>query len=43
MIDNNELLTIYGGSKIIAGGIIIGIIVFFIGIIDGYYRPEDCD
>lgn len=43
MIKNEELLTIYGGSKVVIGGVIIGIIVFFIGIIDGYYRPLGCD
>ena len=43
MIEKEELLTIYGGSKIIVGGIIVGVIAFIIGIFDGYYRPLGCD
>ncbi len=43
MIEKSELLNIYGGSNMIVGGVIIGIIVFIIGVIDGYYRPESCD
>ncbi len=43
MIENSELLSIYGGSNIVVGGIVIGIITFLIGLIDGYYRPLGCD
>ena len=39
-----ELLTIKGGiSKTVRGGIVVGIITFLIGVIDGYRRPLACN
>lgn len=43
IINDIELNQIYGGSKVVVGGIIIGIITFIIGLIDGYMRPLSCN
>lgn len=42
-ITNNELKTIKGGAGIGAYIAIGGLIVFIIGIIDGYVRPLKCN
>lgn len=46
MIENNELISIYGGatSKKIGIGIIIAALgSFIVGIIDGFLRPLSCN
>ena len=43
IINDIELNQIYGGSKVVVSGIIIGIISFIIGLIDGYMRPLSCN
>lgn len=42
MIDNNELTYVVGGIKYGILGIAAGIVVFIIGLIDGYQRPIGC-
>lgn len=42
-LSEKKLHEINGGSKILAGLLIIGGITFLIGVIDGYIRPLKCN
>lgn len=43
-MSDDELLSIYGGvSKTVIGGIVLGIITFLVGVIDGFKRPLACN
>lgn len=43
MIDEYESKKIVGGSiSFTTGAIIVGVIVFAIGILDGFFRPLGC-
>ena len=43
MISNEELTNVKGGSKSLIAGIIGSVITFFIGVVDGYFRPIYCN
>lgn len=44
MLEREELLMIKGGVNWTAVGIVVGILItLFAGIVDGYFRPLECN